>query len=398
MRRVVSARRRTIIATDFRIDVDSRGRAWAAPPFGYGYWADRLSFALPILLVARGEPLTSEGSSNSDRQVVGGPGVDVVLLPPLRPGIRLAVEVPRALRTIWRLDRDDPLLLVVPGVVGFLALIVQLCRRRPFAVQVVGDPIDVAFRAGVGGRLAPIVGAILGSSTWLACRRAAVLSYVTGAYLQRRYPPRPGSPVYVFSDVQLQGRGHRTRNRPTGGELHIVTVGSLEQPYKRVDLLLRALAVLRHEGYALKLQVVGSGSQLRVLKDLARVLDVDRHVNFLGTLDIPALDQLFADSDVFVLCSDTEGMPRALLEAIAAGLPCVASAVGGIPEVLGPQALFESGSLDSLLAVLRRTLASSNEWGQGSQPLPEGFERFSPETLAVVKHNFFRSVSRMRAS
>jgi glycosyltransferase involved in cell wall biosynthesis len=59
---------------------------------------------------------------------------------------------------------------------------------------------------------------------------------------------------------------------------------------------------------------------------------------------------------VFALCSDTEGLPRALIEALAAGLPSVGSRVGGVPELLPPEVLFAPGSVDDLVRVLRRVI------------------------------------------
>src|SRR3546814_19147926 len=93
-------------------------------------------------------------------------------------------------------------------------------------------------------------------------------------------------------------------------------------------------------------------------------------------------------SDLFVLCSDTEGMPRALIEAMAAGLPCVGSAVGGVPELLGPEALFEPGSLAGLRRVLQRFVDDRELRRKASRQNVERAAAFAPDVLDEAQARF----------
>lgn len=103
---------------------------------------------------------------------------------------------------------------------------------------------------------------------------------------------------------------------------------------KRVDLLLRAWAALpgRRRLQSLLL-ILGHGPQAAELAGLARALGVSRTVRFLGAVDDVA--PFLPAADLFVLPSRAEGMSNALLEAMACGLPVVASDVGGTRDVLG---------------------------------------------------------------
>jgi glycosyltransferase involved in cell wall biosynthesis len=62
----------------------------------------------------------------------------------------------------------------------------------------------------------------------------------------------------------------------------------------------------------------------------------------------PSLFQILDEADIFVLCSLTEGLPKALLEAMARGLPAIGSNVGGIPELLPPEALVPTADPQAL--------------------------------------------------
>ncbi len=102
------------------------------------------------------------------------------------------------------------------------------------------------------------------------------------------------------------------------------------EPVKRHGDLLAAFARLTDP--AARLLLVGGGSQLEPLKAEAGRLGISARVSFLG--ERSDIERLLQASDAFVLCSETEGSSNAVLEAMACGLPVVASAVGGNPEAV----------------------------------------------------------------
>ena len=107
-----------------------------------------------------------------------------------------------------------------------------------------------------------------------------------------------------------------------------ITAGRLD-PVKQLDTVIHALAHVRE----LRLVIVGDGAQRRQLEALARAVGVEDRVEFAGLSDrVP--DYLRA-SDAFFLPSRSEGMSNALLEAMACGLACIATPVGGTRELLG---------------------------------------------------------------
>ncbi len=112
------------------------------------------------------------------------------------------------------------------------------------------------------------------------------------------------------------------------GAFVIGTVARLA-PVKNHAMVLRALQRLDEDVH---LVLIGAGPSRRALEELARELHVDRRVHFTGQLvEAENLHQFF---DVSVLCSRSEGFPNAVIEALAAGCPVIATAVGGVPEVI----------------------------------------------------------------
>jgi glycosyltransferase involved in cell wall biosynthesis len=124
---------------------------------------------------------------------------------------------------------------------------------------------------------------------------------------------------------------------------------------KGLRYLIQASARLRRSGIPLMLVLFGEGPQRRELEDLARSEGTEQAVLFAGFVKdvenwLPALD-------VFVLPSLTEGTPMALLEAMAAGIPVIASSVGGVPSMIEPGRtgiLVRPGMPEDIAEALRR--------------------------------------------
>jgi N-acetyl-alpha-D-glucosaminyl L-malate synthase BshA len=137
------------------------------------------------------------------------------------------------------------------------------------------------------------------------------------------YAPAPRRPELVRARLGLPPGG--------GAPPPLLVHASNFRPLKRVDDLVRVLAAVRREVPAL-LALVGDGPERPRAEALARELGVADAVRFLGAqLDFRDLLQ---QADVFLLPSATEGFGLAALEALACGVPVVASCVGGLPEVV----------------------------------------------------------------
>ena len=124
---------------------------------------------------------------------------------------------------------------------------------------------------------------------------------------------------------------------------------------KMLPTLLQALYQAVQSCPQLYLLIVGQGPERTALEQQVRQLGLSNHVNFVG--NVQNVRPYLAAADIFVLPSSTEGISNALLEAMAAGLACIASAVGGLPEMLDDGAcgiLVEPGNVEQLSETLIR--------------------------------------------
>lgn len=154
--------------------------------------------------------------------------------------------------------------------------------------------------------------------------------------LQRRLVvlPNPVDIEAVRTSAAVQP-APQTQSQLDPSAPHLLAVGRLSQE-KGFDLLLQALPAVRDRFPSARLTILGSGPGQRPLKSLCRILGLSTAVCFAGHVDDPST--YFRDASIFVLSSRHEGMPNALLEAAAGGLPIVATpASGGVVELLRNQ-------------------------------------------------------------
>ncbi len=153
---------------------------------------------------------------------------------------------------------------------------------------------------------------------------------------------------------------------------------------KRLDRWLEAAAAVRQSVPDVHFLLVGDGPVRPELERLAGSLGISDRVHFAGlTDDVPPY---LAAMDIYLMSSEFEGLPLALLEAMAAGLPVAATAVGGIPEVIDSDAagmLVEPGDVAGLAAATVRLLedrAVAGSIGATGRELVE--EKFGVERMA----------------
>jgi glycosyltransferase involved in cell wall biosynthesis len=125
--------------------------------------------------------------------------------------------------------------------------------------------------------------------------------------------------------------------RQDGGKIVIGTVASLRRE-KNIARLINAFAAIAPQRESLELVIVGDGAERSALEALANQCGVAGQVRFVGQSKQP--EKWLSQMDIFALSSDTEQMPLSVLEAMAAGLPVVATAVGDVAQMVSEEGRF----------------------------------------------------------
>jgi glycosyltransferase involved in cell wall biosynthesis len=327
--------------------------------FHYVFWQSRyLTHFSSVLLLCKRKLHASPGSGSR----VEGPGVTVHPITCLDKAVHYLTRRRQAKQLVLEALRSiDVVIARLPSEIGTLAIEAAKELGKPCYVELVGHPFHSLWYNGAwyGKLYAPW-------AHWRAQRlikKAAFVHYVTEEYLQRSYPTR--GRALGCSDVVLplippdQLRHKAEWNAGTSSRsFRIGLIGTLATSYKGISTSLEALQLLQGK-MDIMLCILGGGDPLPWVLEAKR-LGVSDHVRFDGVIPSGApvmkwLDQL----DLYIQPSLTEGLPRGLLEAMARGIPCIATKVGGIPELL---------SEDQLIAPKDAKGLAEAIWRAASQP------------------------------
>ena len=337
-----------IYVLDYRFARTPDGDIWTDTSYDAAFWDPYLRVFDQVVLISRVREVAAAGQT---WRRVNSSLVSVLPLPHyLGPTqfIRQSAQIRRLMRKY--LQRPGAVMLRVPSQLSNCAAARLQKMQRPYSVEVVGD---------ASASLAPGVIRARGRSFfrwWFTrcqkqqCANAVGASYVA-RILNERYPARTGATVLICSDVRLEVNWirHNVRSFAPPGATKLVTVATLSQTYKGLEVLLDAVAKCHRQGLPLTLTLIGDGKYRGELEAQAKQLNIANYVRFTGALAwgselITELDR----ADLFVLPSRVEALPRALLEAMARALPCIATRVGAVPDLLDAQSIVTAGDSEEL--------------------------------------------------
>lgn len=331
-----------------------------------------------VLTSSIGLPRRESSTSRSDPRVVRLPGFMVANTP----------VIPRMPLAIARLERDALVHVHIANV--FTPEVVSAAcrlRRLPCVAHLHLDPPP-------SSALSPLLRLYKPVALAAALRAAGAIIVFTDAQadeVARRYRVArhrihvvPNGVDQEFLDAGLLPRQERT------GAVRLLFVGRLG-PTKNVEGLLNVIADLPGS----TLDIVGDGPLRHRLERQAERLAAGR-VTFHGTVKRSSLVARYREADVFVLPSAYEGMPLALLEAMACGLPAVASDITGIRELIEPGVtgeLVPVGDTRSLRSTLERLIADSGQRSTMGTAATEAARSYSWRSVAEACEKIYATAS-----
>ncbi len=208
----------------------------------------------------------------------------------------------------------------------------------------------------------------------------------------RGFPAKKFTVIPNGVDLPARSRVARRGDEP----VRLISVARFV-PRKRHTVLIKALERLRDAGLGVNCELVGYGPTEPEVRRLADASELNGHLDFAGRLGQPEIAARLAQADIFVLNSLWEGMPGSILEAMAAGLPVVATDVSGTNEVVvnGETGLLvppdDPGALADAIATLVRDGALRLSMGAAARRRAE--TQFSFERVVLEKAALYRRVA-----
>lgn len=345
---------------------------------GFAFHMEALSGIVDELRVL--VPVSGSGPAAGEVHFAKG-RISIVPLGPLKgSGIAYRVRFmgwvllnfPRILVEILRADGVHT---PIPGDVGTIGMLLAWVLRKPLYVRHCGNWLKPCTTAEKFWRwfMESVAG---GRNVMLA----------TGG---SDLPPSSRTPHvhWIFSssltESELRSVG-RVRSLPAAGPIRVAIVAR-QEPAKGGGRLIEALALLPESMKRVQVEIVGDGSAIRSYKELSSRLGVSDRVHFTGKLNHEEVLHCLNESHLFAFpTTSSDGFPKAVLEAMATGLPVVATGVSVLPQLLGHGGgiLIPSASPADVAAGITNAISDPDQYGRMSKSALATAMGFSLENWA----------------
>ena len=316
-------------------------RVWVKTIYGYEFWKRYLEVFDVVRIAAR---VRDVEQLEEKMLLSSGERVEFYPLPQYRGPFEFAkkfFEIKKEIKGVA--NTCDCAIFRIPSPIASCVYKEVQKKKLPWAVEIVNDPWDTFAPGSYKSVARPIVRLFFTNQVKTMAKKANGAAYVTQYALQTRYP----SYVKLYGDdgkhfesyyssIILNDDYFTEDHRLPAPPYTIVHVSSCITDYsKGHDVVIRMLKIIREKGVDARVVFVGDGPAREEFERMADSLGVGEYVSFTGLLSSASeVRQKLIDSDIMVFPTKGEGLPRAVIEAMAVGLPVLSTAVNGIPELL----------------------------------------------------------------
>ena len=252
-------------------------------------------------------------------------------------------------RKVWKQVEDevkkaDIVIIRVPDMLGDRAL--KFCNKynKKYIVEMGGCSWDSMWNYNLKGKL---LAPIRFLKTRITVKNSNNVIYVTNNFLQKRYPTYGNSIgcsdvcLEKIDSMNLKNRINKIKNMDMNKKIVIGTCAAIDVKYKGQEYVIKALSALKNKGFTnFEYQLVGGGSPERLLK-IAKKFKVEDKIKIVGSISHDKVFKWLDSIDIYIQPSNQEGLPRAVVEAMSRGCPCIVSNTGGNPELIEKKYVFK---------------------------------------------------------
>lgn len=235
-----------------------------------------------------------------------------------------------------------------PGLLAYFFSLYCFILNYNFSLEIVTDPYEEAINSTQNSILNKFLGFLFPLIFKFQIKYCNLASFVTKYSIQKKYISNKIDKEkikYSYSSINLPDSFYQSRKHPIiKDNICLLFMGVLDRNFKGLDIFLNILNKLPSIYTA---KVVGDGILLNSYKNLADKLGVLDRVSFLGYIsDEKEKQKIYSQSDIFILTSRREGLPRVVIEAMANSLPCICSDVSGVRELIPDEYIFPINDID----------------------------------------------------
>lgn len=280
--------------------------------------------------------------------------------------------------------KDDVVIIRLPSEIGLIAAKLLIKKNIPFGVELVGDPwSSLWYHSSILGKFKANINQI---KTKNIVSKAKSCIYVTKFYLQKKYPTYGNE--FSASNVLIKELD-RNYDAQVKNIFKIGIIASLDTKYKGIDTALKSLSLVDKN---FVFEIVGNGHKEKWLKKTKKY-NLDDKVVFKGVLQSGTqINKWLKELDLYIQPSYTEGLPRALIEAMSNGVPCLGSDAGGIPELLESRYIHKAKDYKTFARQLEEVLCDAKLRENMSKINLKKVEDYLSDNIQLQREAFIKSI------
>lgn len=395
-----------LLTTTGRYYRTADGAYWTSVVHDYNFFMRYLEVFDQVKLIAHTENRSFEDVHGMLR--VDGKNLEIFEVPFPHGKIEYIKQYIDINNTLKRAYIDcDVCILRIPDQLAFQVYSVIRDKNIPIAVEVTSDSWVFFAKGSTKSILRPFLRLIWHFKQKQICAKAVGTSYVTEYGLQKRYPPKRAimadgfTTHYTSANIDdsyyLSPRQYSSSKDKPFTIIHISA--HLANRAKGYLELIKAFSALLDKGYDIKLVLVGEGNLSADVNEFVSKKNIRSKICFTGRLNLK--DEIINElknSDMFVLPSYREGLPRVIIEAMATGLPCIASDLPGTRELLQSECLVKVKSNTQLKFKIEYLLKNTNKMEEFSQQNYNKSYRYKYENVSRNRKAFYLRVKQIGLS
>lgn len=288
---------------------------------------------------------------------------------------------------------NDLIIMRLPSFLGLFSCFLCFIFNKKYFIELVGHPRN-SLLDNNSTLLRRLIAFFYSFLSKFVIKRANGTIYVTRSALQKEYPclgitNYASNVVLSINKINYSKSSYDLKVIPKIG-----LIGSFNNGYKGIDIAIKSVSFLKNrENIILSLHILGNGTLLDFYKRMSISLGVEDQIFFDGVLPLEHVSKWLDDLDIYIQPSLTEGLPRSLIEAMSRGLPCVATNVGGIPELINQDYLIKPYDEIELAKKIKLLIESyDSRYQQGHSNILKSTEY--DQTKLDQKRNDFWQIAR----
>lgn len=374
------------------------GKVWVKTIYGYDFWKRYLEVFDEVRIVAR---VRKEKIIEEKMLLASGDRVEFFDLPQYRGTKEYVMRYNSIRKAVSGVaDGCNCAIFRIPSPISDLIKKQVLKKNLPWAAEIVNDPWDNFAPNAFRSILRPLYRCFFTYQVKAYAKKANGTSYVTEFALQERYPAyaktygesREHFESY-YSSILLNEDYFWTDRKLDShkNEFVIVHVNSCVTDFsKGHDVVIKTVKELQARGINVRVRFVGDGPKRSDFEKMARELGVEEFVEFTGLLSSAnEVRKVLIDSDILVFPTVGEGLPRTVIEAMAVGLPCLSTAVNGIPELLEKEYLIGQQDIDGFADMTQKILTDEALYMQISKRNIKKAHEYENSVLTARRNEFY---------